>query len=471
VTSEPLGARILLDGAEEPVASTPARLSLVPGHHVLRLLADGCEPPLAYLVAHVGRLWGIGLLLGALVARPSHAQPTERDAARLHEEGRVAYDEGDFERARDRFRAALELFPYPMAMLSLGLAAERLGDAAEAVRWLEAYLASGPVSDATSLRARVERLRRTPVEVRVTSEPLGARILLDGAEEPVASTPARLSLVPGHHVLRLLADGYEQADRGVDVRLGERPEIALTLRALPTRLAVVGEGEVFVDEVSVGEAPWEGEVAPGPHTVRIADATARVTAVRGERTEVALARSAPSTDPIEPASAASLELDLFLVPAIQLRMTSVGSALFAPRGRIGFGLRLGRGPTWGVVGLDASVGVIGLGDGTTWTGAMSLRGAVGGTLGPIELRFVGAFGLAVLGRGDRERWLPALDPARAGSEPPDRILEGASVRFELPLDVPVGSVGLVVVPLAIELTVLNPFGLLAIAPAVGVRFR
>lgn len=445
----------------DPCASpSPIRIRAVDLDH---------DETLAYLTGHVGRLWGIGLLLGALVARPSHAQPTqERDAARLHEEGRIAYAEGDFERARDRFRAALELFPYPMAMLSLGLAAERLGDAAEAVRWLEAYLASGPVSDAMALRSRVERLRRTPVEMRVTSEPLGARILLDGADDTIAATPARLSLVPGHHVLRLVADGYETADRGIDVRLGERSELNVALRPRPTTLAVEGEGALHVDDTLVGEAPWEGEVTPGPHTVQVAEARARVVAVRGERTEVSLLRTV--SDAPDPTPTASLELDLFVVPAVQLRMTSVGSALFAPRARLGFGLRLGRGTTWGVVGMDVSAGVIGLGDGTTWMGAMALRGAVGWTLGPIELRFLGAFGLGLLGRGDRDQWLPMLDPARAGSAP-DRILEGTNVRFELQVEVAVGSVGLVIVPLALDLSVLNPFGLLAIAPAVGVRFR
>ncbi|MCA9607990.1 MAG: PEGA domain-containing protein, partial [Myxococcales bacterium] len=160
----------------------------------------------------------VAALLFAVPAGASAQEDDEAAAHALYEEGREAYARGEFERARDRFRASLARYPHPAAMLSLGLAAERAGDAAEAVEQLERYLASGEVAeDAGALRARIERLRRTPVEVVVRSTPLGARVHVDGAPDASAATPATLSLSPGHHVLRLVADGYAPLDQGLEV--------------------------------------------------------------------------------------------------------------------------------------------------------------------------------------------------------------------------------------------------------------
>ncbi|MEZ4246792.1 MAG: PEGA domain-containing protein [Polyangiales bacterium] len=409
-------------------------------------------------------LWALLLTTTVTFAQPSRG-PTE--AARLHEEGRVAYAAGDFERARERFEASLALQESPTARLSLGLTAERLGDAAEAVRSLELYLASGAViEDAAALRARIDRLRRTPVEVRVTSSPAGALVHVDGEADARAVTPARLALTPGHHVLRLVAPGHAPRDHGIEVRLGDAPEVDATLDALPALLRVEGRGTVRIDDVVVGDAPWLGEVAPGERNVHVAGARFVVHAHRGETSSVE-ATPAPTSSP-----RSSLEGELLFAPAVQFRLTTSTRALFAPRLRITGGVRFeGRGVV-GLVGLDVALASIDPGGSPSWLGTFRFRGGVELPLASkVAIRLSAGLGVAWLRRSASAAWAPTIVPAGG---PPEALADhtlGSTVAFELGFSYELERVALVLTPFAIELVSVNPVAIQSLVPSLGVRFR
>jgi hypothetical protein len=71
-----------------------------------------------------------------------------------------------------------------------------------------------------TFHADLPRIEEAKASLRVTSDPPGARILLDGQPAGQA-TPATLDgLAPGRHALRLSLDGYEPFDATVDLAAG-----------------------------------------------------------------------------------------------------------------------------------------------------------------------------------------------------------------------------------------------------------
>jgi hypothetical protein len=135
------------------------------------------------------RLWwalaGGWLLLGSAAA---HAQPAEEDIARAHfQAGSGYFDTGDYEAAVREFERAYALSPHPQLLYNLYMANERLGDWAEAARYLQEYLRSAEdVTNREALEARLAHLKRRSEPKPVASaEPVPA-----ASAQPVpAATP------------------------------------------------------------------------------------------------------------------------------------------------------------------------------------------------------------------------------------------------------------------------------------------
>jgi tetratricopeptide (TPR) repeat protein len=77
-----------------------------------------------------------------------------------HDRGTVAYQLGDFKRARDCFVKAYELQPFPEFVYNQAASLQRLGDIDAAVYAYERYLALAPkAADAETVRKVIKRLR------------------------------------------------------------------------------------------------------------------------------------------------------------------------------------------------------------------------------------------------------------------------------------------------------------------------
>src|SRR6266850_424445 len=109
--------------------------------------------------------------------------------------------------------------------------------------------------------------------VAVDSEPVGARVLMDGKER--GRTPLVAALPPGRHQLLLQLEGRRDVntefdmpkDRDLWIRLdlpiADRSLSRLTVSSTPSGAAL------FVDGVEVGLTPWSGPARPGFHTVAV----------------------------------------------------------------------------------------------------------------------------------------------------------------------------------------------------------
>ncbi len=97
--------------------------------------------------------------------------PEEVDAAKRHfESGVDFFQRGNYTAARAEFEAAYALTKYPQLLFNLGKTAEKLNLTADAVRYLEGYLASNPSeSDVTEVRAKLVELRKQSAATPATS--------------------------------------------------------------------------------------------------------------------------------------------------------------------------------------------------------------------------------------------------------------------------------------------------------------
>ena len=111
-----------------------------------------------------------------------------------------------------------------------------------------------------------------PGSLQITSEPSGARVLLDG--ERIGVTPFKGELAPGAHRLAVEQEGFLRQERDVVLEPGRDVEQSFTLPPLPRDAALsvetVPAGALLVlDGVDKGRTPWVGTLPPGPHAALV----------------------------------------------------------------------------------------------------------------------------------------------------------------------------------------------------------
>jgi len=115
---------------------------------------------------------------------------------------------------------------------------------------------------------KVIRLRTA---VHLDSDPAGATIT-DGANV-LGQTPCDLELKPGHYRLTVNHPDCLPATRRVDLQLGQRSVMNVTLDAAPSRMVFESAGaplNVSVDGRDYGPTPVTVELPAGPHKVQAA---------------------------------------------------------------------------------------------------------------------------------------------------------------------------------------------------------
>jgi hypothetical protein len=110
--------------------------------------------------------------------------------------------------------------------------------------------------------------------VRVSSEPAGAAVYVDGAIQRAGDTPVDLRLSPGEHRLRLALEGYADEEQTIEVA---RARQTLSFRLTPMgRLEVRAADDsargasVSVDGEELATVPARENLEPGRHQVVVA---------------------------------------------------------------------------------------------------------------------------------------------------------------------------------------------------------
>ncbi len=178
-----------------------------------------------------------------------HAQPPlspEADARYRStlKDALAEYDANHFEEARILFRRAHEINPNARTLRSIGMASFELRDYVAAVRALSAALVDPrkPLSpeQRTHAKGLLERSRMYVDIYTLKISPPDARVLIDG-HVPDTEPDGTILLGFGSHTLEVSKPGFVLRTMVVNVRGGERKDLAMTLERKQT--ATFGSGE------------------------------------------------------------------------------------------------------------------------------------------------------------------------------------------------------------------------------------
>jgi serine/threonine-protein kinase len=171
----------------------------------------------------------------AAAATKPKAKPGDKKAAgAAFKKGKDAFEKKDFKDAKESFLEAEEILPAATAEYYIGRSQEELGDYADAVKWYEKATSDGKLKEelAADAKSRTEALKKKPAKVKVSSEPTGATIVVDG--KPLAEkTPAEIELAPGTHKVTLQAAGKKDSEQSVEVAAFTGGSINATLEDAP----------------------------------------------------------------------------------------------------------------------------------------------------------------------------------------------------------------------------------------------
>lgn len=235
------------------------------------------------------------------------------------------------------FLRSRALYPTRVATNNAAIALRRLERYDEAIEMYETLLRDFEVSTAEREAAQkaIAELRQRVGTIDITGAEPGAAIVIS-SEDRGEFPPIQPIRVPaGNHVVRVYKEGYEPFETRVDVAGGQTVTVEARLERLRDsgRLRVIERTgktvDVVVDNVVVGQTPWEGRLAVGPHTVRL----------RGE----GKIGSQPAAAPVK--SEELTQLTLLAEPLeAQLRVdpTPPGASVWINSVNVGRGVWLGR---------------------------------------------------------------------------------------------------------------------------------
>ena len=191
------------------------------------------------------------VLLGALSAgRAASAQTppagpsvADRSEARRHFQlGVAAATRNQWAAALEEFQNAYRLAPHPSVRVNIANCFAHLDRPTEAISTFEQFLTespSAPEAQVTQVEAQIAQLRTRVGELQLSvtpSDAMGLAVTLDGQAISLGR-PAHV--MPGHHVVEALGEGYTTVHRELDIAAGQAQVLQLTLeRATPAATPV-----------------------------------------------------------------------------------------------------------------------------------------------------------------------------------------------------------------------------------------
>jgi hypothetical protein len=229
--------------------------------------------------------WLTFSLLVCLVAAPALAEAPRplRDelpaaARRDWDAARELYDAGDYRSALVHFQRVYTTSQNPRALFNIGVCYKDLTQYALAIHAWERELAARehlPAADVAKLTGAIRALRPFVSTLEVQANEAGAVLSIDGYE--VGRTPL-LEPVPidvGRRRVRLEKADFVPLEQTLDVAQNTPVSVSFELSpvlqraALSVTLSGPARGTLVMDGREIGVAPFQGEVAVGPHTFEL----------------------------------------------------------------------------------------------------------------------------------------------------------------------------------------------------------
>jgi hypothetical protein len=241
----------------------------------------------------------------ATTQAPAMAQPQPTPAATATNElaaGDQATRAKDFAGALTHYQAANQAEPSARAEMGVADALYNLGKLGESYEtYADVEQTYGPKLSAAEKALVAKRMKEMApktgwLSIRV-SEP-GAEVDVDGTSIGNSPVPALKRVPVGTHAVHVTKAGFAPFDASADVPADDKAVVEATLGpASQQGHVVVHSGteplRVIVDGVDVGATPWEGDLAPGSHTIsgRSSSSTAEAQTVQitaGSKTSIDL---------------------------------------------------------------------------------------------------------------------------------------------------------------------------------------
>ncbi|MBK8255377.1 MAG: PEGA domain-containing protein [Polyangiaceae bacterium] len=201
----------------------------------------------------------------------------EKQEARSHfEKGLTLMGEEAWAAALAEFLLSLDLYATRNALINAGACYQKLqrfDDALDAYERLMRTYPNLPADDKALAQKAITELRARVGTFDVVGGEPGATIVVSGQTRGELPLVAPLRAGAGSHVIRVFKEGFEPFETRVDLAGGQtaRIDVKLVPLAASGRLKVSEVGgravEVVVDNIAMGNAPWDGLVSVGSHVV------------------------------------------------------------------------------------------------------------------------------------------------------------------------------------------------------------
>lgn len=207
----------------------------------------------------------------------SDTKRSKSRAAEHYRHGQDLYAGGEYEAAIQEFLAAYCLVPVPEALFNMAQAYERLVDYERAVNLFQAYVKALPPSskeEIATVEHRIAALRKLPARIRITTEPPGARLVLEG---PIGTTLAManadpLRLPAGTYKLRVELPGYVPIEEEIVAEIGQPYTYSYRLAPQTGVLRVLtspNDARILVDDRAVGTGSYVDRLPVGQHSLSV----------------------------------------------------------------------------------------------------------------------------------------------------------------------------------------------------------
>lgn len=188
---------------------------------------------------------------------------------------RELHDAGDFKSALVYFNRAYEISNNPRTLFNVGVCWKDLTKYSEAIKTWERQLTFKkklPKEDIQKAQTAIRALQQFVSTVEVKADEPGAKLLIDGTEVGVTPFLEPIRIDVGRRQLRLVKDGFETAEKTVDVLRDKVATIEFDLQHVNKtgNVTILVEGPsastVYMDGRELGASPYTGPVSAGPHT-------------------------------------------------------------------------------------------------------------------------------------------------------------------------------------------------------------
>jgi hypothetical protein len=214
-----------------------------------------------------------------LAAAPRLAIADDQEVAKAKfQEGMGLIKEENYPAALAAFEESYKLVPKPGLLYNIAMCQKALFRYVESIALFKSYLSAMGTGVKPEMKLTVDQaladMQKLVGTVLIDGAPDGANVFMD--DRSIGATPLKEALLadPGQHSIRVERDGFKPLRTEVNVPSGANISVSAQLRAVAAWIKIACEAEgavVHLDGKVVGGCPYEGEVQPGEHEVKVVE--------------------------------------------------------------------------------------------------------------------------------------------------------------------------------------------------------